>query len=60
MKTRVRPYFSRFPFFKYQASKADFLNSTTSLVPYDTLEWPRPLVDRWKGLLGQRQIKALP
>ena len=42
---------------KLQRSKVPFTNSVTREVPASSLQWPSG-VEKWKGILGQRQIKG--
>ncbi len=42
---------------KLDSSKVPFSNSITGQVPASSLQWPSGW-ERWKGILGQRQIKG--
>lgn len=47
---------SKFPFIKFEKSKADFSNSITDKVPNSSLKTP-PGAEAWKASLGQRVLK---
>jgi len=47
----------KFPFIRLEKSKVPYNNSVTADIPASQLQWPSGW-EKWKGMLGQRQIKG--